>query len=137
MSSSSYVLSSKLGKAVTVARMRMFTGDSYASQGRTLFTDEEMLLFIQELDRDWESHARKAIGYLNPDNIPDPVTADDDRMEGTEEDFQAWIYLIRQSSAEACLALSMRNPEWSPGRHSAYRVRAQELMPAVLDLSRY
>ena len=135
--SSTYTIDSFLAKSATVARMRMLTGDSYAAQGRSLFTDDEMIMFVSELRMTWQLLAQKAIGYMHPEDIPDPVTAVDDRVEGTEDDFEAWNQLIRHASAEACLALSMRNPEWSPGRHRAYRVRAQELLPAVIDIVRY
>ena len=138
MASSTYVYDSTIARAYTVARMRMLTGDAYASQGRTLFTDAEHLLFVQELDpAGWETLAQRALGYINPENLPDPTTAADNRLPGTVEDFNAWNDLVRRASAEDCLALSMRNPEWSPGRHAAYRVRSQELLPAFVDASRY
>lgn len=133
---SNYDLDSTVALTATVSRMRMFTGDSYAAQGRTLFTDAEHLEFVIELNPRWKPVAQKGMGFRNPENLPDPVTESDERLEGDSDDFDAWNTLIRRASAAACLALSMRNPEWSPRRHAAYRVRAQELLPSFLDVSR-
>lgn len=132
----SYSLNSNTSRDATVARMRMLTGDAYASQGRTLFTDEEILWFLIEIEPGWQPLARKALGFMNPEALPATPTDTDDRLAGTEADFRLWNTNIRQASAEACLSLSMRNPEWSPGRHAAYRTRALELLPATLDLKR-
>ena len=136
MSTDTYILNTRLARVATIARMRLLTGDAYASQGRTLFTDQEMLIFITDLDPSWESKGQKALGYLDPEDIPAVVTTEDNRLEGKLADFDTWNDLVRRASAEVCLALSMRNPEWSPGRHAAYRVRAQELLPAFLDVAR-
>ena len=132
-----YTPDSTLSATATVARMRGLTGDVYAAQGRALLRDSEMLDFIYDLDTDWKIKAQKAIGFRNSLNLPDPLTATDDRITGTTDDYEIWSVLCRGASAEACLALSMRNPEWSPGRHNAYRTRALELLPSSIDLKRY
>ena len=137
MSSFSYQLDSRSGRGATVSRMRMLTGDAYTETGRALFNDGEMLWFITELAPNWNTIARRALGFLNPDNLPPVASAEDDRLAGAESDFTQWNDLVRRASAEACLSLSMRNPEWSPGRHSAYRTRAAELLPAIIDSPRY
>ena len=132
-----YTPDSTLAALATVARMRGLTGDVYAAQGRALLRDSEMLDFIFDLDTDWKALAQKANGFRNSVDIPDPITDTDDRVEGTNTDYEEWSILCRRAAAEACLALSMRNPEWSPGRHTAYRTRALELLPASIDLKRY